>query len=382
MNIIAKRMLCAAAAAVMALSTASCGKKNIENSDVSVTVTTTAKATEAAATTAPEPEPEKTETTTTTAKKKKEKTVKKENYNQLTGLYDIADSGKGRRPCAVMVNNIEASLPQYGIYSADIVFEIVAEGGITRLMAIYGDESDIPNVCSVRSARYYYMLLAQSFDAVYLHWGSDAYVCRPMFDELSIDHIDGMYNTSIYDRDYDRLAYMDLEHTAYLKGSQVMNEIDSQGIRSQLREGFDSIFKFYDEFTRPAGDECKKAIVNFSQWYYSQFDYNEKTKTYKKLHNGSKHMDVAVNKQLEFTNLLILEVPEIKIIDTHKNIVGFDMDGGSGYLITAGKIKRINWSKEGDFGKIELTDEDGGSVKLNTGKTYIGVVEKNSLSVS
>lgn len=376
MNKSFKKIIYTAVAVVMALSAVSCGKNTIEKSDSPVTTTTASK--DETVTAAPEEEPTGGETQAKKTKKKKK--VIKENYNHLTGLYDVSDDGKGKRPCAVMVNNIEAALPQYGIYDADILFEIVAEGGITRLMAVYGDESDIPNVCSVRSARYYYMLFAQSFDAVYLHWGSDPIICRPMFDELSIDHIDGMYNTDIYDRDYDRMNYMDMEHTGYLNGSAVMDEISALGMRQDIKDGYEDIFSFYDEFTKPAGDDCDKATVNFSQWYFSDFTYSDKTKTYKKLHNGNKHMDQVKNKQLEFTNLLILEVPDIKVANEDSKIVKFDMDGGSGYLLTGGKIKRINWSKDGDFGKLTLTDESGNDLMLNVGKTYIGVTKQGTLS--
>ena len=375
-----KRLLCAVMALVICAGSASCslfGGEDINSSQTDETTVLTT--TSASQTEAPKAEPA-SEETTTKKKTEKKKKVKKENYNQLTGLYDIADSAKGKRPCAVMVNNLAASLPQYGIYDADVLFEIVAEGGITRLMAIYGDESDIPNVCSVRSARFYYMLFAQCFDAVYLHWGADKILAEPMFDEKGIDHVNGMYNTNIFDRDYERMEYMDMEHTGYLKGSQVMDEISSLGIRQELKDGYDSIFKFYDEFTKPSGDSCTKAVVNFSEWYSSQFDYNKKTKTYKKLHNGSKHMDQKANKQLEFTNLLILEVPDITVVNQDSKIVSFDMDGGSGYLLTAGKIRRISWKKDGDFGKLEISDEDGGAVKLNVGKTYIGVTKKGTLS--
>ena len=372
-----KKAFLIAVAAVMALSAVSCGKKSIETND---SITTSAQTSvQQKETSAPEAEPANAETTAA-KKKKKKKAAKKENYNHLTGLYDISDSGKGKRPCAVMINNIEAALPQYGIYDADVLFEIVAEGGITRLMAVYGDEADIPNVCSVRSARYYYMLFAQCFDAVYLHWGSDPVICNPMFDELNIDHIDGMSNGDIYDRDYDRMNYMDLEHTGYLKGPQVMDEIAALGIRQEIKDGYDDIFSFYDEFTKPAGDDCEELTVNFSQWYFSGFKYSDKTKTYKKYHNGNKHIDQVKNKQLNFTNIVILEVPEIKLYRENSKIVCFEMDGGSGYLFTGGKVKPINWSKDGDFGKLELTDENGSPLKLNTGKTYIGVTQKGSLS--
>ena len=119
-----KRVLSAVICMAVCFSLASCGKKG-DSSSEETTTTTSAKAEPAVTevteitTTAPE---ETTTTAATTAKPKEEK--KKENLNPLTGLYDVSKSGKGRRPCAVMVNNIAASLPQYGIYNADILFEI------------------------------------------------------------------------------------------------------------------------------------------------------------------------------------------------------------------------------------------------------------------
>ena len=73
------------------------------------------------------------------------------NLNPLTGLADLSDEAVGKRPVAIVINNIKDSLPQYGIAGADIMFEMVAEAGITRLLAIWGDYTQIPNVCSVRS---------------------------------------------------------------------------------------------------------------------------------------------------------------------------------------------------------------------------------------
>ena len=76
-----------------------------------------------------------------------EKTV-----NFLTGVE--GDMSPLARPVAVTVNNLEASLPQYGISGADIIMEFPVEGGITRLMALYGNYGSVPEVCSVRSCRY------------------------------------------------------------------------------------------------------------------------------------------------------------------------------------------------------------------------------------
>ena len=103
--------------------------------------------------------------------------------------YDEAAVGK--RPVAIMINNIKAALPQYGIYDADLMVEAVVEGGITRMMAVYSDYTKVPDVCSIRSCRYYYPIFAASFDAIYVHWGSENNYAIQTLAELGTDRLDG-----------------------------------------------------------------------------------------------------------------------------------------------------------------------------------------------
>ena len=76
-------------------------------------------------------EDETTTTTQTTTQVTTTEAPVPDNVNLLTGLKGLSDEAVGKRPMAIMINNIKASLPQYGIYAADIIYEIVTEGGIT-----------------------------------------------------------------------------------------------------------------------------------------------------------------------------------------------------------------------------------------------------------
>ena len=87
--------------------------------------------------------------------------------NPLTGLATDTDIS-GKRPFAVMINNIRVATPQCGISKADIIFETLAEGGLTRLMAVYQDIEDVGTIGSVRSARPYYIDIAMGFDAIFV----------------------------------------------------------------------------------------------------------------------------------------------------------------------------------------------------------------------
>ncbi len=124
--------------------------------------------------------------------------------NPLTGLSGYSAALLNNRPVMVMINNIKACRPQWGLTTPDIVFETVTEGGITRMLWMYADKSLIPEkVGSVRSARHYYIQIARGFDAIFVHWGGSTYA----YNEISkgiIDNIDGMSSGKYFDRDYSR----------------------------------------------------------------------------------------------------------------------------------------------------------------------------------
>lgn len=82
-----------------------------------------------------------------------------------------------RRPVAIMLNNLKEALPQLGQSQADVIYEVPAEGGITRMLAVYQSLDGVGKIGSIRSARPYYLELALGHDAIYIHAGGseDAY---------------------------------------------------------------------------------------------------------------------------------------------------------------------------------------------------------------
>jgi hypothetical protein len=99
----------------------------------------------------------------------------------LTGeMVDVAKAN--RRPVAVMMSNDKASLPQYGINRADVVYEAPVEGDMNRYMAIFEDYDDIERIGSVRSCRTYYTYFAREYDAIYAH-------CEGALSVVGIDRI-------------------------------------------------------------------------------------------------------------------------------------------------------------------------------------------------
>lgn len=315
-----------------------------------------------------------TEPTTTT-----EPVVIKTDYNRLTGLDNLSEQAKGKRPVAIMINNIKASLPQYGISQADLMFECLVEGGITRMMAVYADYTKIPSVCSVRSCRYYYPILAQGLDAVYICFGSNETLGTPTLKRLGIDYFNGAekFDEQLFGRDANRLGKYSREHTAYVKGENIPEVLETNGVRTDYLESKDDyIFNFREpgEFKKTSKTACDKVKLSFSNAYYSTFTYDSEKKVYLKQHSGNAHMDTSSGEQLSYTNVFVLETD----VSLYGNgpLVQMDWKGGTGYYITANSARKITWTKKSENSNIKIKDaETGKSVKVNPGKSYIGIID-------
>ena len=321
---------------------------------------------------------EVSEVSVTQSETKAKKKEKKTDYNRLTGLDDLSRKGKGKRPIAVMINNIRASLPQYGIFDADLMFECLVEGGITRMMAVYADQTKIPKVMSVRSCRYYYPIFAKGLDAVYICFGCNPTLGKQALKNTAIDYFDGSekFDTDFFGRDPERLKHYSKEHTAYLKGDKVPGLLKKYNIRAKYtKEKDDYIFKFRDP--KPVSDkECLNVRLNFSKSYYSTFTYDSNKKAYLKTHTGSPHMDAAVNKQLQYTNVFVLETTSEPF--PNSLLVKVNWKGGTGYYLSYGTVRPIKWQKKDYDSPIVITNMNGKEIEINRGNSYIGVLSYNS----
>lgn len=307
-----------------------------------------------------------------------EEEEKYEHVNVLSGLDTLLDEAVGKRPVAVMVNNVEPALPQHGVEEADIIFEIPVEGDLTRLMALYGDYTQVPKICSVRSCRDYFPAIAMGYDAFYIHWGMDESV-RGYVNGLGIDRLDGMNNDGgLYGRDSARKsAGYALEHTGYFDGTALAPVLED-GYRLDLADGYkEPTFNFceMEENIVPDGDSCIKADVNFGAARCT-LTYDNESKEYKKDINGHAHIDGNSGNQLSFKNAFIIET-SISMRDdgVHKHVEWQGGDDSVAYYLSEGKVQKVHWKKEGgtEAGRLIFFDDAGKEITVNRGKSYVAI---------
>ena len=297
----------------------------------------------------------------------------------LTGIPTDDESLQTRRPVAIMINNIKKALPQYGISNASIVFEALAEGGITRLLAVFEDISDIPQIGTIRSARPYYLDFAQSVDAVYVHIGGspDAYSQIKSRGMDSYDLIEGRYN-SMYWRDKERIKSSGYEHSVFTSGERIMNQIEADGIRMTRKDGYEKAFNFSPD-AEYEGTDATNITAEFSSYKTGTYKYDKANGFYRIGQYGTSHIDAGNNSQLAFKNVFILRMNSYVISGDTAGRLKFDSVGsGSGMYFVNGTKTDIKWSRDSKSAKFKLTTADGAELAVVPGDSYVAIVPLNA----
>lgn len=293
--------------------------------------------------------------------------------NPLTGEAGYNEELIGNRPVMVVVENHPQSRPQWGLTSSDIVFEMVAEGGITRMILMYADASRLPDkIGPVRSTRHYFLDLAEGYDAIFTHFGQSTYA-KQQLQNHDIDNINGYFDGSYFSRDKSR--NVDSEHTAYTTKEWVTKAIADKEYRTTLKDGYTDAFSFNIDGNEVLKDgSCVTATVSFSSSYTYTLDYDKQENVYYSSLNGNPFMD-SNGTQQNFENIVILYTNISAIAGDTKNRVDFDLSEGEGRYISNGSYEDISWKKGDSTDMLKLYDSEGEELKLNTGRTYIAICD-------
>ncbi|NLK39892.1 MAG: DUF3048 domain-containing protein [Clostridiales bacterium] len=305
--------------------------------------------------------------------------------NPLTGLAadkDLSDI----RPAVISINNTSRALPAVGVSQADILIEVSAEGGETRLLMVALDYENIGVIGSVRSARHYMLDFSEDFNGIFIHAGGSP-LANSDISQKGINNIDGVNGytpvnvAQYFYRDSARISTMGLEHSLMITGKNLATAIAKRGYKTELSDGFKFPLEFIDygkEFI-PTGADATNVVIPYSLNYRMQrLAYNKDTNSYFRYHNiSAPYIDAANDEHLQFTNVIIIYF-DTWVINSTSGILDMELTGtGDGYYIYGGKSMPIKWTRQETGSQMRLTDQNGKPLAINRGKTYIAVARTN-----
>ena len=311
-----------------------------------------------------------------------EKIINKDSVNSKmsTTIYvdkpkvKIIDVNSKSRPIAVSINNNHAAWPQAGLQDAYLSYELIAEGGITRILAFFKD-TNTEKIGSVRSARHYFLDYVLENDAIFVHYGHSPQALSDI-KSLSINNINGMYDGSTFYRD--KTLKRASEHTAFTTMEKIKNTIKSKGYRTETDNGtllkYSAVNKDYskDENSKTAN----KVSITYSDYQTTSYEYDKENKVYKMYMSNKEHTDLVTNKQYTVKNIITYQV-ENSAIDKKGRQNLYNTGKGEGYFISNGIATKINWSKATRSAKTKYTLMDGSELVVNDGNTWIHIQPKN-----
>ena len=307
--------------------------------------------------------------------------------NPLTGEATTEEI-INQRPVAIMINNIRVACPQQEVSKADVLYECVAEGGITRLLMVTKDYANLGETGSVRSSRKYFIDFALNHDALYVHAGGSEEAYSNIRNR-DIEHLDGVNpdsNTgkdvseggavrSFY-RNTDRWYSMGKEHSMMTTGQHIIDGLNYMGYRTELKNGFNDPINIIQpgykvELDGQPADAVRMSYISYQTTEYI-YDYN--SESYLRYQYGGEHIDGNNGEQLKFANLLVLVMDHANSGDSYNHMYIGTTGSGRGYYCTGGKMIEINWSRANENDPMVITDSEGNVLYMNKGKTMINII--------
>lgn len=307
---------------------------------------------------------------------------------------------EGHRPLGIMIENHQESRPQSGLTKADVVYEAVAEGGITRFLAVfYCQDAEI--VGAVRSARTYYLDFISEYGdyPLYAHVGG-ANTPGPA-DALGQIREYGWQNYNdlnqfsigfpVFYRDYDRLGRtVATEHTMYSSTTRLWDYAkEERGLSNVDEDGnsWNEDFTYYDYKDDAAeGSRPSSQSISYNPWdgyndYLVAWNYDKATNSYLRMNAGEPHLDLNNNEQISAKNVVVLFMRESRANDGYEgnlHLIYGTKGQGKAIVFQDGKEIEANWSKKNRTSRLLITDSRGQEIKYNPGLTWFSVLPLNT----
>lgn len=293
---------------------------------------------------------------------------------QLDGkLVDAADAHQF--PYCVMIENaaFDGVRPQSGLPDAEIVYEVIVEGGITRFMAVFGD-SRPERIGPVRSARDNFVEFAYAYDCPYYHAGGSDTGLQHIRD-LGMRDVDGLIEYQYFWRDPLKFG----PHDFFTSGKLLQKAAKEHGWHNEPDPDFVR-WERVDEtgsktYTTSAKSELADSVfVGYDPGYEAEWTYNGNSGVYKRKTAGVPHLDAETQKPLTAKNIVLLHVGDGQPIPGKGRINWPVIGRGKVDIVYGGRVYRGFWRKAGERSRLQFVDDEGNRLPLAIGNTWVQVV--------
>ena len=307
-----------------------------------------------------------------------EETVADNHTNLNTLQNNVEEQPKtlsgNSRPIAVMIDNNINAMPQAGLLEADIVYEIIVEGGETRLMLILQDK-DIDKIGPIRSSRHYFLDYALENDAIYVHYGWSPQA-ESDITKYSVNNINGITESEdSFWRTNERYA----PHNVITSTEDIMSIAKRKGYRTTTSQ--DTVLNYVvDEVELEDGEVANTVTIPYTSSNVVEYEYLPEEKMYVRYSRGEKQVDWTTGEDIKTKNIIIEKVENSTLNDgsnkgrqTIDNIKEVD-----GYYITNGKVIPITCIKTSRTEQTVYRNLAGEEIDVNDGKTFIQICPEDA----
>ncbi|MFA5070638.1 MAG: DUF3048 domain-containing protein [Patescibacteria group bacterium] len=282
----------------------------------------------------------------------------------IDGVYDVREN-RQLYPVAVMIENLVTVRPQAGLENANLVYEALAEGGITRFMAVYNLTSSIAKIGPVRSARPYFLDWVKEYNALYGHVGGSP-LAMSLISTYDVFNLDQFYDSRYFWRDKKIAA----PHNVFTSSDLLIFALRD---KKAPAEGNYEGYQFKEEAalgSRPT--EQRNIAIDYSSFSYKvEYTYDREKNVYLRAQGGEPFVNQK-NEQMAAKNVVVQYVKTSVIEEGRLSMV--TIGEGQAVIFQDGKATAATWKKEGRNQRTLFYDETGKEIEFNAGQTWIQVV--------
>ena len=300
--------------------------------------------------------------------------VEKEDLKEVIEEKKINIFSGNQRPIAVMIDNHKGAWPQAGLKDAYMVYEIIVEGGETRLMALFKG-TEVENIGPIRSSRHYFLDYALENDAIYTHYGWSPQAEKDI-SSLKVNNINGISEST---KAFRRIKGKSAPHNVMTSIKDIVEIAQKKGY--SITSDSESVLKYTaDEINLKEENIANTVNIPYSTLHRVTYKYNKEKKVYERYARGIAQKDYKTSEPITTKNIIITFAQNYALADKEnkgrqglKNIGTFD-----GYYITDGNYIKIKCTKSGRSSKTIYKDLEGNVINVNDGNTFIQICPTDS----